>query len=70
MIRFERWSEEKKRYALAYLSTPLPNSVACKKDRIEAKRHCHNHTHIPKWKNISTIKQDTLYIPTLQDHKV
>ena len=78
MIRFERWSEKEKDYALAHLDTPPPrNSVTCK---LEAKRYCHNHSHIPKWKKTShcvhgmlsqetqphTLSQDTL----LQDTRL
>ena len=81
MIRFERWSEKEKDYALAHLDTPPPrNSVTCKKDKLEAKRYCHNHSHIPKWKKTShcvhgmlsqetqphTLSQDTL----LQDTRL
>ena len=56
MIRFERWSNAEKAYALAHLQTPLPPlSVACKKDRLDARRHCNNFAHIPRWKsNAST----------------
>ena len=61
MIRFERWSDAEKAYALAHLQTPPPpNSVACKKDRLEARRHCNNFAHIPRWKsNASTCNTDT-----------
>ena len=77
MIRFERWSEKEKEYALAHLDTlPPHNSVTCKKDKLEAKRYCHNHSHIPKWKKTShcvhgmlsqetqphTLSQDTLLL--------
>lgn len=57
MVRFERWSEEEKQYVLAHMSTiPPADSVTCKKDKLEAKRYCRDHLHIPKWKK---NKKDT-----------
>ena len=56
MIRFERWSEKEKDYALAHLDTPPPrNSVTCKKDKLEAKRsQSFTHTKMEKDKSLCT----------------
>lgn len=40
---------------------PLANIFACKKDKIEAKRYCHNHAHnphIPKMEKRHKYKMD------------
>lgn len=77
MVRFERWSEEEREYALRHLSEPPPrNSVTCKRDRLEARRHCHTQNHVPKWKSIlltpSTIRKclHPQCIATSQDSKI
>ena len=79
MIRFERWSEKEKDYALAHLDTPPPrNSVTCKKDKLEAKRsQSFTHTKMEKTSHCvhgmlsqetqpHTLSQDTL----LQDTRL
>ena len=36
MIRFERWSEKEREYALRHLITPPPsNTVTCRKDKLK-----------------------------------
>ena len=53
MIRFERWSEEEREYALKHLSEPPPhNSITCKRDKLEARRYCRTQDHVPKWKSM------------------
>ena len=61
LIRFERWSEEEREYAMRHLSTPPPpNSVTCKRDKLEARRYCHTQEHIPRWKqNTSSTNNPT-----------
>lgn len=65
MTKFERWSEKERQYVLRYLSKPPPrNSVACKRDRVEAKRYCDTPGHIPKWKNTQDTTAPTQAVHT------
>ena len=63
MIRFGRWTEQERAYAVAHLeSLPPPNAFICKKDRLEAKRHCGDSFHIPKWKKqINNDQENVTY---------
>ena len=63
MLRFERWTEKERAYVLHHLELPPPkNAVTCKKDKLEARRHCNDNSHIPKWKKQINDEQTYSYI--------
>ena len=65
LTRFERQSEKEKQYVLRYISKlPPSSSVACKKDRLEAKRYSEIPDHIPKWMNTKDTTAPTPAVHT------
>ena len=49
--RYGTWGEQECTYLEKHLgSSPTDNSYICKKHYFEAKRHGHEHEHVPSWK--------------------